>query len=78
MDPDNQLEQLNEARSQYHWAIANIAFTLLCVVLAAGAFMYGYIVAGLLVLVVSVALVVNADLHRKRGDRYAKEVEQEH
>ncbi len=37
--------------------------------------MYGYVVAGLLVLVVSVVLVVNADLHKKRGDGYATEAE---
>jgi len=61
MESDNQLNQLDEARTQYHWAVANIGIALLCVVLAAGAFMYGYVVAGLLVLVVSVALVVTAD-----------------
>ncbi len=71
METDNQLAQLNDARTQYHWAIANIGIALLCVVLAGGAFMYGYVVAGLLVLVVSVALVVNADLHKKRGDGLA-------
>ena len=74
MGYDNQLDLLAEARTQYHWAIANIAFALLCVVLAAGAFMYGYVAAGLLVLVVSVALVVNAALHKKRGDLFASEV----
>ena len=36
--------------------------------------MYGYVAAGLLVLVISVALVVNADLHKKRGDLFASEV----
>jgi len=55
--------------------MANIAIASLCVALAAGAFMYGHIVAGVLVLVVSVALVVNADLHKKRGDVFAKETE---
>ena len=72
MGSDNQLEQLNEARTQYHWAIANIGLALLCVALAGGAFMYGYVVAGLLVLVVSVALVVNADSHRKRRNIIAR------
>ena len=33
--------------------------------------MFGYVVAGLLVLVVSFALVVNADLHKKRGGGFA-------
>jgi hypothetical protein len=27
------LARLNEARTQYHWAIANIAIALLCVLL---------------------------------------------
>ena len=74
MDADKQLNQLDEARTQYHWAIANISIALLCVVLAGGAFMYGYVVAGLLVLVTSVALVVNADSHKKRGAAFAREV----
>ena len=39
--------------------------------------MNGYGVAGLLILVVSVALVVNADLHKKRGDSYEREAERE-
>ena len=72
MDPDTHLEMLTEARSQYHWTIANISIALLCVALAGGAFMYGYVVVGLLVLVVSVALVVNADSHRKCGDVFAR------
>lgn len=76
VDPDKPLEQLNDARSQYHWAIANITLALACVVLAGGAFMYGYIVAGLLILAGSVALVVNADAHRKRGDVFAREAEE--
>ena len=72
---DDQLEQLNEARTQYHWAIANIGFALLCVISAGGAFMYGHVLAGLLALVVSVALVVNADAHRKRGVGFTREAE---
>jgi fatty-acid desaturase len=76
MDPANQLDQLNEARTQYHWAIANIAMALLCVLLAGGAFMFGYVVAGVLILVVSVALVVNAGSHRKRGYVFERESEQ--
>ena len=75
MEPDKHLDLLADAQAQYHRAIANIAIALLCVLLAGGAFMYGYVVAGLLVLVVSVALVVNADLHRKRGDGWAREAE---
>ena len=71
------LELVSDGRSQYHWAIANIGFAQFCVVVAAGAFIYGYVVAGLLVLVVSVALVVNADLHRKRGDVIAGEAKQD-
>lgn len=73
MEPDNHLDLLAEARIQYNWAIANIAIALLCVVLAGGAFMYGYVVAGLLILGVSVALVVNADVHKKRGDIFARD-----
>ena len=73
MDPNEQLERLNDSRTQYHWAIANIVIALMCVALAALAFVAGYIVAGLLVLVVSVPLVVNADSHKKRGYRCAKE-----
>ena len=46
------------------------------VVAAGGAFMFGYVVAGLLVLVVSFALVINADLHKKRGHKYAREAKQ--
>ena len=67
MDPDKHLFLLSNARMQYHWAIANNAMAFLCVVLACGAFIYGYVVAGWLVLVVSVVLVVNADSHKKRG-----------
>ncbi len=48
---------------------------LLCVVLAAGALMYGHVVAGLMVLVINIAPVVNADSHKKRGDGFAREAE---
>ena len=41
-------------------------------VLSATTLLYGYVVAGVLVLVVSVALVVNADLHKKRGAGYSE------
>ena len=75
MEPDKHLDLLAEAQAQYHWAIANIGFALLCVVLAGGAFMYGYVVAGLLVLVVSVALVVNADSHKRREDGNSNELQ---
>ena len=51
----------------------NTAIALLCVVLAGGAFMFGYVVAGVLILAVSVALVVNAESHRRRGDSLASE-----
>ena len=70
-----ELDRLNEARTQYYWAIANIALTLGCVVLAGGAFMYWYVVDVLLILAVSVALVLNADLHKKRGDGLAGEAD---
>jgi hypothetical protein len=62
-DPHKHLDLLVEATTQYRRAIANIILALLCVALAGGAFMYGHVVAGLLVLVVSVALVVNAESH---------------
>ena len=45
--------------------------------LAAGAFMYGYVVAGLLIIVVSIALVVNAEAHRKRRDGVANNADRE-
>ena len=76
MDQNNQLDLLNEARTQYHWAIANIGMAALCAVAAGGAFMFGHVVAGLLVLVVSFALVINADAHKKRGHQYAREAKQ--
>jgi hypothetical protein len=44
------VKYLDKAASQYRWAIANIFVALLCTVLAAGAFMYGHVVAGLLIL----------------------------
>ncbi len=62
--PHEQLESINEARSQYHWAIANIVIAFGCVVLAALAFAAGYIVAGLSIIVVSFALVINAGSHK--------------
>jgi fatty-acid desaturase len=75
MDPDNQLDRLNEARTQYHWAIANIAIALLCVLLAGTVFVLGYIVAGALIIVVSVVLAVNAESHWRRGDIFAREAQ---
>jgi len=72
MDPNKHLDLLVESATQYRWALANIGLALLCVVAAGGAFMFGYVVAGLLVLVVSVALVVNADSHRKRRNIIAR------
>jgi len=45
----------------------------LFVIAAGGAFMFGHVLAGLLVLVVSVALVVNAGSHKKRGDALARD-----
>lgn len=39
--------------------------------------MYGYIVAGLLILAVSVAAVWNAIVHKKRGDVCAREAERD-
>ena len=74
MDPNTHLNLLAESATQYRWAMANIALALLCVV--AGAFIYGYVVAGLLIIVVSFALVINADLHEKRGHKYAREAKQ--
>ena len=41
------------------WAMANIALALLCVVTVDGAYMFRYVVAGPLVIVVSFALVVH-------------------
>ena len=77
MDPDRHLKLFDVARAQYRWVIANIGLALLCVALAGGAFMFGYVVAGLLIVVVSVALVINADLHQKRGHKYAGEAKQD-
>jgi hypothetical protein len=73
MNPDHHLALLNEARTPYHWVIANYGMAALCVVAAGGAFTFGHAVAGLLVLLVSVALVVNADSHKKRGYALARE-----
>ena len=73
MDPNKHLDLIAEAQAQFRWAIANIVIALLCVALAALTFVAGYIVAGLLMLIVSVPLVVNADSHKKRGDIAAAE-----
>ena len=73
MDVNNHLERLDDARTQYHWAIANIVLALLCTVLAGTVFMFGYVVAGVLIIAVSVALVVNSDTNKKRGDVLARE-----
>ena len=62
-------------RDRYHWAIANIAIALLCAALVGAAFMTGYVLVGLLIIVVSFALVVNAGLHKKRGDVLARDAE---
>lgn len=67
MDPNEQLDLVAESATQSRWAMANNALALLCIVLAGGAFLFGYVVAGWLVLVASWALVVNADAHKKRG-----------
>ena len=40
---------------------------------ATAAFMFGYVVAGLLIIVVNIALVISADLHKERGNRFARE-----
>ena len=45
-----------------------------CGALAGGAFMFGHVVAGLLIRAVSVALVVNADPYKKERDSCAREV----
>jgi hypothetical protein len=47
MDSDQHLDLLAEAAAQYRWGLVNIVIAALCVVLAVGAFMYGYVVAGL-------------------------------
>lgn len=67
MGRDHTLDLLTKARTQYRWAIANIIMAGVCVVIALGAFAVGSPVAGVLVIVVSFALVVNADAHRRRG-----------
>ena len=77
MDPDKHVDLLAESAAQYRWAIANFAVALLCVALAGGAFMFGYLVAGLLIIVVSFALVINSDQHKKRGQRFRREMELE-
>jgi fatty-acid desaturase len=77
MKSDYHFNLLAESDTQYRWAIANIVLALLCVVLAGGAFMFGHWVAGLLLLAVSVALVVNADSHKKRGNIVARGAERE-
>ena len=73
MDPNKHLDLLAESATQYRWALANTGLALLCVVVAGGTFMYGYVVAGLLIIVVSFALVINADAHKKRGNSFARE-----
>jgi hypothetical protein len=73
MDPDKHLDLLAEAVAQYRWGIVNITIAVLCVVLAGGAFMHGYVVAGLLTLVISLAVVWNADVHKNRGNAAARE-----
>ncbi len=73
MNPNQRLDLTNDARAQYHWALANIGMAALCAVAAAGAFMFGYVVAGLLIIVVCFTLVINADLHKKSGNRFARE-----
>lgn len=61
-----------KAAAQYRWAIANIIVALLCTALAAGAFMFGHVFAGLLILALSGAAVWNADAHKKRGNEFAR------
>jgi hypothetical protein len=70
MDPDN---PLHEVATQYRWAIANIAVAALCLFAGVYCFMNDYVVAGLLTLAISAAAVWNADVHKKRGDGYARE-----
>ena len=76
MNPNKHLDLLAESATQYRWAMANSALALLCFVLAGGAFMFRYVVAGWVVLVAGWALVVNAALHKKRGHKYAREAKQ--
>ena len=73
MDSDQHLDLLAEAAAQYRWGLVNIVIALLCVVLAVGAFMYGYVVAGLLTLVISLVAVWNSDVHKNRGNAAARE-----
>ena len=68
----SELARTENARTQYHWAIANIGIAAQCVIAATGAFTFGYPVAGVLTLTVSVAAVINSGLHRKRGDTFAQ------
>lgn len=67
------LQEPNQARSQCHWANANIVVAALCLFPASYCFTNGYVVASLLTLAVSLAAVWNADAHKKRGDMFARE-----
>jgi hypothetical protein len=55
----------------------NITIAVLCVVLAGGVFMFGYVVAGLLTLAISLLAVWNADVHKNRGNAAAREANAE-
>lgn len=66
------LHELNRARIQYRWAIANIVVAALCLFPATYCFMNGYVMAGLLTLAVSLAAAWNANAHKECGDVFAK------
>ncbi len=61
--------RFDAATTQYRWAIANIVLAAVCAALGAIALVFGYVIAGLLVLVVSGVLAWNSDAHKRRGDR---------
>ena len=65
---DEFVKPLHNTAAQYRWVIANLVLAFVCVALGATALFLGYLEAGLPVLVLSGALVLNSDFHRKRGD----------
>ena len=68
MQPDNELELLNESARHYRWSLANIVVALICVAIAGSLFVMGHIKGGFVVIAISGLAVFNATTHRKKGD----------
>jgi hypothetical protein len=75
MKLDKQIGQPYDAHTEYDLAVANISIALLCSVTDGFDFVLGYITAGPLITLTSVIAVMNAQSHRKRGNKSAKEAE---